>query len=408
MIDKQILRDQLNGQADAVTAMSGSELSESLLDTASVLVELAVSDKDIEFDETYENMYPLINTIMAFLRNSSSASEAEAQKQKLDEIVSRLDSAKGESGGLEEDIAKAEKENEALQSKIDELKKTFSSAIERGKELENSIRHFEEEIGKYPPDIITNLENEKKTAIENLSVISQNAAKLEEEKKKNVELQKAIDSFPDDLRQVVEQFEQQERRLDNLKNAAEKCSPEKLEELRRQVEEAEAINNDYTSKSNALQMQLSNLNESNIRIDEENEGFAEDVIKVLTASVEKMRSLSEGRAEYLDSLKRTIDDVSSQIEECRNIHKKYNGWLSADEVSANAMINQASGNDNNSSLKHVFTLSSQEEITRLIRNTKDSLADISVQLKKIDTILSDNVEAIAADENQKKHNAENI
>lgn len=408
MIDKQVLRDQLNEQADAVIDMNGSELSESLLDTAMVLVEQAVSDKDTDFDEIYENMYPLINVITEFLRKSSSIAEADDQEKRIKEIIEKLNSSKTDAGSLEIDIAKIEDENKAIIKKISELKNKHGEAAARGRELEESCKKIEEEIKKYPPNVIAKLEEEKTNAIKKLGVISQNAKELEEQKNKNAALQQAIDSFPNEVKLLVEQYEQQERRLEKLRNSAVDCSDENLEKLRKQVEEAERKNNEYNAKHDELTTQLSNLNEDNIRIDYENEVFADDMIKVLSASVNKMYSLSDGRAEYLNSMKKTIDSVTAQVENCKKIHKQYSGWLKGDEVAVNAMIHQASGKDNNNSLKHRFTLSSQEEISKIIRNTSDMLADIDAQLKKIDTILAGNVEAIAADENLKKHNAENL
>ena len=335
----------------------------------SVLRALLVSVKaDEPADQLTEEAFTTRITVLSGIAKAMDAFATTAGNRPLtpeqQRAIDQIEQIDSKITALKDKYAHLDDEVRLRQAEIAVRTEKLAEPQKRKNELEQKIKELKEQEKELTPEILENLNNKckelEKAITEARDIYTRLLAKekvgnedLDEQRELNESKQAEIDAQPDELKRLQQEYEKLEQRLEETQNAAERCSEEKQEELRKQIEKEEPQANALKARYEAIAEQAERVrslsNEAQSKIDKDLTALWPELLHVFQCLKER---IGERKAE-LETLECEARAFDTHVKECNEKLERLKQWYQAEKTPLEALMDKV-GSTNSFENEHLL------------------------------------------------------
>lgn len=384
----QLIR-QLQDQSRAVEGQQEAELTLSLLDTCSVLLEAAAGCSEQAGAEEFDGLFA------AYLGIAGSVDGfAQLVKQRMSpEAAEALRS--GTSEQLAAARAYAETTERQLLAAKQELKELCGENIARESRLEanrNTLKKEEERRGRLDQELTEysdqNIQalREQNQALQ--AEIDRNRPEAEKLRQAQLALQEQlaalqgrIEAFPEETRALRRRCLESEEALRQLNNAAVLYSPENQAALQAKIEQLGPEVEQLMGRYQDLKTQLERLQADNLTLEEDYPALRAAALEKTEGVLQALEAAVGGRLQEAQRLQHQVDTLRGKLEQCNALRRSYQNWLDADETNLRALM-AALGDTESAALRSTLDPAQCERVQNLTASVKGGLEQLEQLLNQ--------------------------
>ena len=343
---KSLLIRQISAQAEAMKQQSDVEAAFSAADLCSALLltanDTAPSMNAEELEDLLARFSGINQQLSAFFQLAHGKTEIDKE---LADAVQHRKTLQQDDDKLRKKLyheqAEAARLEKRIQSDTDALGKLqahLQAAEARHKEILTEMR-------KCSPEQTALLEQENERQQAQILHAEAGKKKLEaahaELSARLEELTKEIDSIPAETRELERQYTEQDAQLKRLQSMAELYSPEKREELEKQLEALKASAKENQDAIHSLTSRLETLNMQVSSSDDERQELSSQLLDKLEDSMSGLQRDLSDHEDRLAGIRRNADTLRQRLSACLTERRQLHDWLDTDitplEVMAHAL-----------------------------------------------------------------------
>lgn len=193
-------------------------------------------------------------------------------------------------------------------------------------------------------------------------------------------LKDSMDEIPDELVVLRTKQKELEAILNELQDASIEYSTEKQMELQNKIDELTPKVEENKVAAEILQNRKDSLEKQNTQYDSERQTLTTDLIDIMTASLEQLRSVMKEHAAVLDETERTSETLAENLAKCQKKRDEFSQWFDAVETPLETMMAEI-GEPENAELRKTLNINQ-------VQTVKQTFEEIRRDLMKLDRILS--------------------
>lgn len=341
----QLIR-QLRDQARVVEGLQGAELMLSLLDTCGVLLDAAAGcgeNADAgEFEGLYAIWLGIAGRVGEFARQAERRISPEAAQALRGGTAEQLAAARARAEEKErrlladkEELKRLCGENAARESRLEANRSALQQEEDRSARLNEALEQYSDRRVQALREQNGALQAEIDRSRPEAEALLQERQALQMQLET---LQGQIEAVPEEIRALRQSYLENEETLRQLNDAAALYSPEnqaalqaQIEALGPEVEQRMSIYQDLAAKAGRLQADRATL-------EEEYPALRASVIGKIEETLHTLENSAAGRLQEAQQLKRQVDTLRENLEQCNALRSAYQSWLDADETNLRALM----------------------------------------------------------------------
>lgn len=425
-MDHRKLRKQLEAQAAALETLQGKALAEHVLSAAAALLKAAGDETGglQEMDErTFEELFacysPIIRQSERFLTQAIGRTGVQQGCEKLASLEKELAEAQRRVRELPDKIRTANHQIAEFRMRESKLEAEYARTAKTGKELKDVCEELQSEINQYSSERLAEMQshndaleselNEHRTRHDNLLErwnTMQKELKLLADQ--NNQLEGMIKSQPDECAALRDIYSGLEKRLHDLETAREECSPEKQTALQREIDALQESVEILTAQKSQLETIYHSWQNSRVVLDTDAETFKDGILERLRVTTEELIKIAPERLAYLTELRQKTDQIEESLAQCQKLHKKYSGWLAADQCNLNSICRKSKSDSESRHLRKTLADKHRTEIEAQLKKVRDDLEMIRTDLEQLDERLRNYIPVVELDRREAYQNANRL
>ena len=390
--EKKRLSRQLVQQAKQLEQQDGAELSASLVTVCTALLRAAWSPKapalpEEAFDALYARYLGLSQEAEGFFQEAvrrfqgrtAQAGALETLRAQAERLRGELDAAEAERRALKEQAVQN-------QARLDKVKKQLENAQDAHQALENLLK-------QYTPEKVEAQRAENEALAQRVGDSGARLRALQEERSRlKAELrqtEEALDQVPQENQVLLAQFEAQQALLERLRTAQETCTPERQQEMQREIDALGPVVEENQQAVQLLEHRLEDLKGQYVQYDRERQTLSTNVLEETQRSLTELQAALTGHEDRLGAIREQAEALSGRLAACQEARRQYRDWLEADRTPLEAMI-EALGRPEAEELRRTLDPGS-------VQTVRDLQNDLEERLRQLDEILDRCVQAVQTD-----------
>lgn len=399
--DKMMWMQQLAMLSRQLESMDSSECARAMVTAAAAITSKVTEDISLMSKAEKELMMPsffqLANACEIY---SGTAGADPGDASYLENARKKLKNAEDAGRKLQSELDTVNREIAGQNRRNDELEKTIASQNRMLADEKNRMEKKEELLRGYPGELekirstIVGLETELRKAevtadslrIERESVRS----RLEDSRKNNERVQSQIETYSESEKRAAREYVTLSAELAALSNVKTDCSPEKLKELSRKIEDLRPDVEKLRAQTEILNKEYTAISAMGTRYDRERAALTTNIFEVIHDHMGELEEAMGDQKSTLLAIEKKAQLLHENMKKTAERRDELKAWFDTERTPLEAMCAKVNSPDSEMLRKELDP--------GKISSVRDLCRDIEGKIEELDDILTRCFQAAAKDQ----------